>query len=86
MDSTIPLVIQILVVVIIFPLLVYIFNREKSIMLSKEEHAKICQANTKDLMISVKELLTEKVDDLKEFMSKDIKIAILEEMRNGKRP
>lgn len=79
------LIIQICVVVIIFPLLIYIFNREKSIMMTKEEHADICMKHSREMMTDIKVTISEKIDDLKEFINKDIKIAILEEMRNGRK-
>lgn len=53
-------------------------------VLTKHEHSELCLKNTKELMGEVKGLVTERMDDLKEFMLKDVKIAILEEMRNGR--
>jgi tRNA uridine 5-carbamoylmethylation protein Kti12 len=54
-------------------------------MMTKEEHANICTEHTRNMMNDVKVTISEKIDDLKEFINKDIKIAILEEMRNGRK-
>lgn len=53
-------------------------------VMTKSEHAEACRGNSKELMKDVKDMVTERMDDLKEFMRKDVKVAILEEMRNGK--
>jgi len=55
-------------------------------VMTKDEHSKVCKENSKELMKDVKDMITERMDDLKEFMRSDVKVAILEEMRNGKRP
>ena len=52
--------------------------------MTKSEHAETCRKNSKELMKEVKDMITERMDDLKEFMRKDVKVAILEEMRDGK--
>lgn len=52
-------------------------------VLTKSDHAQICQANSRELMKGVKDLINERMDDLKESMNKDIKIAILEGMKAG---
>ena len=53
-------------------------------VLTKSEHAEACRYNSEKLMKEVKEMLGERMDDLKEFMRSDVKIAILQEMRDGK--
>ena len=50
-------------------------------VLTKSEHALACRENSKEMIEDVKDMLNERMDNLKEFMRKDVKIAILEEMR-----
>ncbi len=83
--SWINLVISIGVGVIIIGLASYIFRREKEAMLTKEEHAKLCKTNTKELVDDIKEIIDEKNKNLEKFMLVEIKNKILEELRNNRR-